>query len=94
MEEPVGIRELRQNLSVYLRRVAAGDRFVVTDHRRPVAVLGPLPERAGTLERLIAQGRLSRPSGDLLDLPPPTIAAPHLGKTEDVIDEQRAEKLP
>ena len=27
----VGVRELRQNLSVYLRRVAKGESFVVTE---------------------------------------------------------------
>ncbi|MEA2413249.1 MAG: hypothetical protein QOC77_3810 [Thermoleophilaceae bacterium] len=42
MTSKVGVRELRQNLSVYLRRVAEGERFVVTDRREPVAELGPL----------------------------------------------------
>lgn len=41
----VGIAELRQNLSVYLRRVQAGERLTVTDHNRPVAELVPLPSR-------------------------------------------------
>ena len=44
MSEPgrsprVGVRELRQNLSVYLRRVEQGEAFEVTDHGRPVARL-------------------------------------------------------
>ncbi|HXI18655.1 MAG TPA: type II toxin-antitoxin system prevent-host-death family antitoxin [Chloroflexota bacterium] len=39
----VGVRELRQNLSVYLRRVEAGETLRVTDRGRPVALLGPLP---------------------------------------------------
>jgi prevent-host-death family protein len=42
MASTVGVRELRQNLSVYLRRVAEGERFVVTDRREPVAELVPL----------------------------------------------------
>jgi prevent-host-death family protein len=42
MSERVGIRELRQNLSVYLRRVSDGERFTITDHNRPVASLEPL----------------------------------------------------
>jgi prevent-host-death family protein len=41
----VGIAELRQNLSSYLRRVEAGERLTVTDHNRPVAELVPLGER-------------------------------------------------
>jgi hypothetical protein len=35
----VGVRELRQNLSVYLRRVLKGESFEVTDRGRTVAVL-------------------------------------------------------
>jgi prevent-host-death family protein len=58
----VGVAELRQNLSRYLRRVERGERLVVTDRNRPVAELGP-PSTPGTeLDRLIAEGRLSRPT--------------------------------
>jgi prevent-host-death family protein len=64
----VGVRELRQNLSVYLRRVARGESFQVTEHGRPVALLSPLPAAATPLERLIAAGRASVPIGDLRDL--------------------------
>src|SRR3954447_18790243 len=54
----VGVRELRQNLSRYLRLVAEGERFEVTEHNLPVAVLGPLPGHSSPLARLIAGGRL------------------------------------
>ena len=37
----VGVRELRQNLSVYLDRVKAGETLEVTEHGHPVARLGP-----------------------------------------------------
>jgi prevent-host-death family protein len=57
----VGIAELRQNLSRYLRRVASGERLIVTDHNRPVAELGPPPSTGADLDRLIAAGRVSRP---------------------------------
>ena len=57
----VGIAELRQNLSEYLRRVARGERLVVTDRNRPVAELGPPPSTGDALDRLIAEGRVSRP---------------------------------
>ncbi len=40
----VGIRELRQRASEYLRRVAAGETIEVTDRGRPVALLTPIPE--------------------------------------------------
>ena len=61
MSETVGIAELRQNLSVYLRRVSRGERLVVTDRNRPVAELGPAPRAGADLDRLIAEGRVSRP---------------------------------
>lgn len=62
MSQTVGIAELRQNLTRYLRRVARGERLVVTDRNRPVAELGPPPTSGAALDRLIAEGRVSRPS--------------------------------
>ncbi len=67
----VGVRALRQNLSVYLRRIHGGERFEVTDRGRPVALLIPLIGNESPLAKLIAQGRASSPKGDLLDLGPP-----------------------
>lgn len=61
MSETVGIAELRQNLSKHLARVTAGERLVVTDRNRPVATLGPPPGAESALERLVAEGRLTRP---------------------------------
>jgi antitoxin (DNA-binding transcriptional repressor) of toxin-antitoxin stability system len=57
----VGIAELRQNLSRYLKLVEQGERLVVTDRNRAVAELGPPPSTGETLDRLIATGRVSRP---------------------------------
>ena len=53
----VGVRELRQNLSVYLERVVAGESLEVTDRGRAVAMLVPLGPRATLVDRLIASGR-------------------------------------
>jgi prevent-host-death family protein len=61
MSDRVGVAELRQNLSRYLRRVERGERLIVTDRNRPVAELGPPPTTGGALDRLIAEGRASRP---------------------------------
>ena len=60
MKSTVGIAELRQNLSVYLRRVERGERLLVTDRNRPVAELGPPPSSA-RLDELIAEGRVRPP---------------------------------
>src|SRR3972149_426170 len=67
----VGIRELRQNLSKYLRRVQRGERLEVTEHGRPVAVLAPLGEAETPLARLVAAGRGVPPRADIRALPPP-----------------------
>jgi prevent-host-death family protein len=67
----VGVRELRQNLSVYLARVATGTVFRVTDRGRDVALLVPLPAHASTTARLVASGRAVPADGDLLALGKP-----------------------
>lgn len=61
MDTTVGIAELRQNLSLYLRRVENGERLLVTDRNRPVAELGPPPSTGRALDRLIVEGRVTRP---------------------------------
>src|SRR6266542_4543479 len=66
----VGVRELRQNLSRYLRRVARGECLEVTERGKPVAVLGPAAESGSALRQLVASGRATPPEGDLLDLAP------------------------
>ncbi|HZW01389.1 MAG TPA: type II toxin-antitoxin system prevent-host-death family antitoxin [Candidatus Deferrimicrobium sp.] len=60
MERTVGVAELRQNLSQYLRRVEQGERLLVTDRNRPIAELGPVPS-SGDLDRLITAGKVSNP---------------------------------
>ena len=90
-ERRVGVRELRQNLSKYLRRVERGERLEVTEHGRPVAVLGPLGEPEGPLARLIAAGRVTQPRRDLLELLPPKGRSST--RTSDALLEERAERL-
>lgn len=56
----VGIRELKNRLSDYLDRVQAGERVIVTERGRPVAIVIPVStdERVQTLlsERLVRWG--------------------------------------
>ena len=37
----VGVRELKQNLSQYLSSVKSGERIIVTDRKKEVAVISP-----------------------------------------------------
>jgi prevent-host-death family protein len=62
MSDTVGVAELRQNLSRYLRRVQRGERLIVTDRNRPVAELGPPASAGSALDRLVAEGRIARPT--------------------------------
>jgi prevent-host-death family protein len=61
MSRTVGVAELRRNLSHYLRQVERGERLLVTDRNRPVAELGPPATSGAELDRLIAEGRVTRP---------------------------------
>ena len=71
----VGVRELRQRASEFLRRVENGESFEVTDRGRPVAMLAPLPEQS-PLDRLRTAGDLAPAQRDLTDLPDPAPLAP------------------
>lgn len=87
----VGVRELRQHLSKYLRRVVRGETLEVTDRGRPVALLAPLPIPATPLELLVASGRVVRPEEDLLALLPPRGRIST--RLSEALLEERAERL-
>lgn len=88
------MREIRQNLSVFLRRVRRGETFTVTDHGAPVALLTPLPSGSDDrLADLVALGRVlpaSRRGGAL----PAPVAAPAgtPSVTESLLAERRADQ--
>ncbi len=86
----VGVRELRQNLSVYLDRVKAGETLEVTEHGHPVATLAPrTPERLSIIDRLIAEGKATPATSDHRTLPyPPSIPGRPLS---EILQEMRDE---
>lgn len=51
----IGIRELRDHLSQYLKHVESGEEVVVTDHGRAVARVVPI-NGTPMIDRLIAEG--------------------------------------
>ena len=66
----VGVRELKSNLSKYLKRVEAGERLTVTDRGRAIAALIPA-ERAPALDwahALVAGGQARWSGGKPLGL--------------------------
>jgi prevent-host-death family protein len=91
--ERVGIRELRQNLSVYVRRVREeGRAYEVTERGEPVARLEPLADRPRSkIEQMIADGRITPATRRWEDIPPPVElprGGPPLSK---VLEEMREE---
>lgn len=90
MSATVGVAELRQNLSRYLRRVALGERLVVTDRNRPVAELGPPPSTGAALDRLIAGGRVTEPRRRVL--PEPLVLDGDPYALSRALDETRGER--
>jgi prevent-host-death family protein len=89
--ESVGIRELRQNLSVYVRRVASGEALRVTDHGHPVAVLAPLPRDDDPLAELIAAGKVVPAGMGTDDLPAPLALPRRSPRLSEVVREMRDE---
>ncbi len=88
----VGVRELRQNLSVYLDRVKAGETLEVTEHGQPVARLTPRPvEHMSIVDRMIAEGRITPATGDhrLIPLPPKIPGRPLSEILKEMRDEER-----
>jgi prevent-host-death family protein len=90
--ERVGVRELRQNLSVYLRRVRRGETLEVTERGRPVATLQPIDEPDDELAKLARRVPLRRGAGDLAELPPP-VKVELDRPVGDVLEELREDRL-
>jgi prevent-host-death family protein len=91
-----GIRELKDNLSRYIRRVESGERIAVTAHGRVVAELvppGSAPRRstASRWDELIAAGILHPPveAGDPFE-DWPDIRLPR-GTAAELIDADRGD---
>ena len=67
--ELVGIRELKQNASAVVRRVAAGDDVVISDRGRPVARMVPITN--SPFEDLILRGLVDQSVREIESLPAP-----------------------
>ena len=90
----VGVRELRQNLSVYLDRVKAGETLRVTEFNRVVALLTPLPvEKLSVFERMVREGRAIPPTGSLQDRRPPQKTPPGTPSSEEMLAWDREDRL-
>lgn len=93
----IGVRELRQNASVYLARVKAGEALVVTERGEPIATLRPYVAgpRRETWQDMLDSGLIRPPRvpGGVRDLPPPIKLPPGV-TTQQWVDYEREERLP
>lgn len=90
----VGVRELRQNLSVYLDRVKGGETLQVSEFGRVVALLSPLPaEKLSPFERMVREGRAIAPKGSLKDRKPPQATPPGTPSSEELLAADREDRL-
>ena len=90
----VGIRELRQNLSVYLDRVKGGESLQVTEFGRVVAMLIPFPaEKLSPFERMVREGRAIPPKGSLKDRRPPQPLPPGTPSSEELLAIDREDRI-
>jgi len=88
----IGIRELRQNASTYLRLVEERrEPIEITDRGRPVALLTPVPS-GSRIEQLRASGRLRRGRGSLKDLGPPLEPRPGVPLPSETLAALRADE--
>lgn len=90
-----GIRELKDNLSRYIRRIEAGERIAITAHGRVVAELVPPGVKANgaptRFDELVASGVIRPP----LEAGDPAEGWPEIrlpaGTGAELIDEDRGE---
>ncbi len=75
MAKRVGIRKLRDGLTRHVGQVRRGERIIVTDRGKPVALLVPYEsdlrtERSERLNSLLASGHIEASETHLLSNPP------------------------
>jgi prevent-host-death family protein len=86
--ERIGVRELRQHASAYLRRVKAGETVEVTERGQLIALLVPPEPGHASRDRLIAEGRLV-PARTRRNLPPRLRAT---STSASILDDLRADR--
>ena len=87
----IGVRELRQRASEFLRRVEQGETIEITDRGRRVAILAPPPE-GNALDRLRALGEIEPAKGPLDELPKPLVLAAGIERPSEVLRRLRRDE--
>ena len=85
----IGIRELRQNASLYVRMAKEGQRVAVTERGLLVAYLVPAEGGMSLLDQLEAAGEYVPPVGDVLELLPAPPVPEGRRPLSEVVEELR-----
>lgn len=88
----VGVKELKNRLSAYLREVRKGRRILVTDRGEVIAELHQAPQESQPEKRAIEEwlqsGDIVLPARQKLPLPAPLVHLP-AGTSQELLDELR-----
>jgi prevent-host-death family protein len=88
--ERIGIRELKENMSRYMKKVRTGEKIIVTDRNNEIAIILPLGKNAGEekLYQFIQRGMASW-SGGMPDGMPRRIISKGKSVSSAVIEDRR-----
>ncbi len=88
--ERVGIRELKENMSRYMSKIRTGEKIILTDRKKEIAIIMPLGKKPGEekLYQLIQQG-LASWDGGMPEGVPGRIASKGKSVSSAVIEDRR-----
>ena len=90
----IGIRELRQHASKYLKLVKAGETVEVTERGEPIAMLTPIPKKEGVIDRLRREGKLiDRKAPPNLDEIVPLPPKPGVPLPSELLEQSREDRI-
>lgn len=88
--ETIGIRNLKENLGHYMRRVKTGERIIVTDRKKEIAIIMPLANKTNEekIYKLIQRGMACWSGGKPQGMPV-RIASKGKSVADAVIEDRR-----
>ena len=86
-EMNVGIRELKSQLSEYLRRVKAGETVIITERGQPIGRIVPEPETLDAKIRRLSDAGRAEGNGEQPQILSPTV----VNKSETLVSDMVVE---
>ncbi len=89
MTSTVGIRELKTNLSAYMRRVKAGESVIITEHGNPVGQIIPISESVEAKMHALVESGFAEWNGEKFVAHTPTIKLQGKRTIASIVSENR-----